>query len=448
MFSRNVFEKLMALSRILIASGQRVRPIMQRGGSMVGARIAGMAFGAAGSIWAARCLGPENLGISGFIISISTQVILLFAVLQQTVLVRNYMSATSDQVRQELVTAATTFYCASSLVISVIITCALVTGFISKPYSDLVAFLILIIFASALQPTWLFQATEKQQFQSIVSVLQPFLQGLFYWIYFRPGMSAGADLVVIAVVSALVTTCYWIALFRLHVINYVPISLRMLGKISILLKQSRWYFILSVAVYIYTTLEMPMIGWLRSLDELGQYRTAFTLTGAAKAFFDIIPAILFPRFVEWRRASEELLWKRQCQLVAVFLPLGVIGSGVAFLLMPYVYSTLYGDVFLPAAIPCAVLVCSKFVVMVNGIFFWGLATDSTSDRKMALWMIGIAVISLISNMVFIPEFGMLGSSLINLFSEILILALCWCMSYRRMARIRKITAREGDRHGI
>lgn len=416
---------------------QILGPILLRGGTMVSARLAALVLGAGGSIWAARCLGPANLGLSGFILGFGVQIVLALSVMHQTILVREYKHAADNVARDEMLTAATTFFFLSSLLAAAAIVMLLALGLIPQPYAPLCGFLIVLVFSSAMQPLWVFQATEKQHFQSAIAIAQPALQGLLYCVLLRPGMGAGMDLAINAAVTTIIALIYWFTLYRMKIIKGLPLSGANIGKIRRLLCQSRWYFMIAVAVYIYTMLELPLVGWLRSLPEMGQFRTAFTLTAAAKSLFEIVPTIFYPRFLEWRREDEELLWRRQLQLTLVLMPLGLLGCVAALVVTPRIYDLLYGPAFMEAAVPCVILVCSKFVVVINGIFFWGLATDPAFDRKIASWMVAIAVFSLASNLLLIPTFGMLGAASVDLASELAILIVCWTLAFRRIRCLRE-----------
>jgi O-antigen/teichoic acid export membrane protein len=81
------------------------------------------------------------------------------------------------------------------------------------------------------------------------------------------------------------------------------------------------------------------------------------------------------------------------------------------------------------------------VVVVNGIFGWGLMTDASYDKTVSLIMIGTALLSLTSNLIFIPQFGMMAASIVNLSSEIIILlAFIWVSRKRtRLLQIQNVS---------
>ena len=162
-----------------------------------------------------------------------------------------------------------------------------------------------LLLLNALQPTWIFQASEKQHFQSLLAVLQPALTALYYFAFLRPAMSAGPDLLGITLVSALLTFIYWKAVFRLTPFQGPFFILDRWRETWALVLKSRWLFLSALAIYVYNNLDQPLLGWLHSLEEQGKYRTAVRVTDAAQSFLAILPSIFFPRFIEWRKKGED-----------------------------------------------------------------------------------------------------------------------------------------------
>lgn len=81
----------------------RTSPLLRQAGQMITTRGIGLAVAAAGSIWAARCLGPEKLGISGMVISVVAPMTLLVDLNQDVSLVRRYKSYETDEARAQLI---------------------------------------------------------------------------------------------------------------------------------------------------------------------------------------------------------------------------------------------------------------------------------------------------------------------------------------------------------
>jgi len=398
--------------------------VLNQAAIMTGARILGLALGAVGMVWAARCLGPKNLGLSGMVQNVVVQASLLIGIISPTVLVREYKNAKSEKAKNRLVQATNGFRLLLATVLCAIAGLIMGFGLVPSAYRFAGWFFIPIFLLTSIQPTWIFQATEKQHFQSMIAVIQPALAALLYLVWFKPGMSAGADLLVNSIVAIVMTIILWKAVYKLSILKEAFFKFDQMKEILALIYRSRWLFMSVFAIYIYTILEQPLLGWLYSLEELGKYRTAVNATNAAQAFFTIIPVILYPRFIEWRKRGEDILWRRQLKLAAFFSVGGGLISLLGFVIIPFLYPVVFGLAFAQAAIPCAILFLSKIVVIITGIFYWGLVTDDRHDRYLSLAMLGTAFLSLFLNLILIPKWGMYAASTVNLTSEFIVLIVC------------------------
>lgn len=411
--------------------------------SMSGARLLALAFGAVGSVWAARCLGPEKLGVSGMVLSLVGQTGLAVAFIHPALLVREYKSARGSE-RTRLLSVHLSVTLVGALFFSLVGGLLMAGGVFPREYAFAGWFYLPLVLFPALQPLWVFQAEERQGAQAFLAALQPGLMAVLYLVFFRPGMAVGSDLVVASVVSLAMTGVYaaamqkWFSSFR---DLFTWTSLRASWGYFL---RSSWLYAAGLAAYVYTTLELPMIGWLRSLPEMGCYRTAFSVVGAAQAFLTISPALLYPRFIEWRKRGEEFLWQRQKKLGFLVGGAALLCSAAAFLVMPVLHPLVFGEPFRSAGLPVAILLTAKFLVVVHGIFVWGLRTDPDYDRRTSLCMIAVAVFSVSANLLVIPRYGMIGSATVNVVSEGLLLTLSLGMS---LGRIRRIRAGRGGGNG-
>ena len=408
---------------------------------MAGARIMGLAFGFFGSAWAARCLGPRNFGISGMVLGVVVQASLVLGLMNETVLIREYKNAPDVETKTRLVQVSMGFRLIACLIISMVAAILLAFHLLPDDYHFAGWLFLPIMVLTGFQPLWVFQAAERQHFQSIIAVIQPFLTATLYFIFFKPGMSAGADLAVKTAILAIVIWIYWGALFRWLPLKGKCFNKRYWEMVKSLIARSRWMFAAGLAINVYALLDLPMVGWLYSLEELGKYRTAVSIMGAAQSIFDIAPAILYPRFLEWKKMGEEVLWRRQVKLAWIFSGLGAVGTILAFFIMPTIYPVVFGPAFSRAAIPCVILLGSKCLIMVTTILYMGLVTDPRYDKKVFLITLLTAVLSLASNLIFIPKFGMYAAAFTNVASEVLVLSLCVVVGLKKIAASRAEAAR-------
>ena len=271
---------------------------------MTVARILGMAFGAVGTIWAARCLGPRNLGISGMVQNIVGMGMLATELISTTVLIREYKYALDSKTRGRIVKAANGIWLLTALGFCVIAALFMAFKWVPSNYYSAGWLFLPLILLSSIQPDWIFQAEEKQHLQSAIAVIQPVLASVIYLAWFRPGMPASDDLLVKSIAALAVTLVFWRNIYKLTSLKGFFIRFDLFREMKALILKSRWLFLSTLAVYVFTTLEQPLLGWLFSVEELGKYRTAVSVTGAAHSFFYIIPVILYPRFIEWRKRGK------------------------------------------------------------------------------------------------------------------------------------------------
>lgn len=414
---------------VLRGGGSRV---VTRGVLMAGARFLGMGLGLVGWTWASRCLGPRNVGISGMILSLVTPLPMLLDVLHPTVLIRHYKNAAEGEDRFRWVRLSMSVRLTGAVLVCLAALAAVGRNPLPADYRFAEWFFIPLVFLTLLQPLWVFQAAEKQGLQFGLALAQPALAAALYGAFFKPGMTAGSDLAVNTAALAVLLALYWWGLYRFVPFRGSPVGWGGAREALALVWESRWVFLAGLATYAYTTLEQPLLGFLRSLEELGKYRTAVTLVSAVQNTLAILPTLLYPRFLEWRKQGEEVLWSRQWKLVSAFSVVGVVGSACAFLFLPLVYPILFGAAFEGAALPCAILLTAKFMVLLNGIFGWGLLTDPEYDRRVWLCFVAAGAFSLACNLVFIPKHGMTAAALTNLGSESLLLLSFLFLAARRI----------------
>jgi O-antigen/teichoic acid export membrane protein len=383
-------------------------------------RAVSLGIGFLGSVWSSRCLGPENLGISGMIIGTITPLVLLINLNQAAHWVRLYRGYKTEAERAELVSIISTYKLAVTFAFILIAIPLLLLGnfpplwhlglFAAFPY----------FFLTANAADWLLQSEEKVPAITQAMTVQAIVSTALYLILFRPGMSAGADLVVQDTGLVLAFILAWSTALNGRKIRLF--HWQKLPQIIPMLKEGRWLILIGFAVYIFTTLEVPLIGWLYSLKELGIYRTSIVLVGGVGAFTAYIPMLLYSRMIEWHQQGARYLWQQQKKVLTYLALVSLMLALAAFALAPDIYFHLYGPAFQRGAYPFAILLSAKLMALLSGILSWGMAAQK-KDRELFYIMMYVSAFSITSNLIFIPRFGAFGASTVNLLSEVVMLVL-------------------------
>jgi O-antigen/teichoic acid export membrane protein len=394
--------------------------LVKRGATMLIWRISAMLFTSVGTVWTARCLGPANLGISGFIQTGMIQVMLLIGILPDSFLIRSYKKATTDQERRELVELATTILFSLASAIALI---ALIAGLvIDIPANWRLAYFcgLPVLIVTALNIAWLMQAKEDQPAQYRAQFYSAIVTTSLSILFLRPGAAAGSDMVLAAIAGIASCGIMWRCAGESQFWNYLrPVKLARAWGVF---RASGIVYITGIIIYLYTQFELPLVGYLHSVEELGLYRSAHGLKMTVWTFLSIIPMLLYPRFLEWHKISPQLLYENQWKIFRYMFAGGVALTGAAFLLSPFVYPRIFGAQFAPAAIPFAMLVGSLCIILLNNLFSYGLWSQGKDRAMLGISIVG-AVMSLGLNFLIIPKYGMTGAAVVNLIVEGFILGL-------------------------
>jgi O-antigen/teichoic acid export membrane protein len=404
---------------------------------MTALRFIGLGIGAVAQIYAARQLGPEKLGISGMALAAVAQGSILVTLGANTLLVREYKEAQTDGERQSLISAAYTLRTIITFGLALMLLAALPWLWPHPQYLLATACVLPLIFFESNQALWVLQAEERVPAQYLANVASALVSAALIFAIISPSSPAGSDMV--AAVFGIVTAFTLSWRFAEHSLPRVHFDWQAIGRIA---NGTKWLFLSAVVTYGYTRFEQPMVGWLRSVEELGVYRSAWQIINGLQPVFSMVPLLLYPKLIGWHQTSVLFLWSQQRRVFFRFLPWSVVLGVGTLVLLPWFYPWIYGTAFNAAGLPCALLIISKIVVLLNGIFAWGLWA-AKKDRSMLAVMTVTAALSIALNIVLIPRFGILAAALVNLFSECFVLFACVLLMARLANREQKPASSNG-----
>jgi len=393
---------------------------------MTALRFIGLGIGAVAQIYAARQLGPEKLGISGMALAAVAQGGILVTLGANTLLVREYKEAKTGAEKQSLISATYTLRTIITVGLALLLLAALPLLWPHPRYLLATACVLPLIFFESNQALWVLQAKERVPAQYLANVASALVSAVLIFAFISPSSPAGSDMLAalfgIAVTFGLSWRFAQGALPRLH------FDRQAVAKIA---RGTKWLFVSAVVTYGYTRFEQPMVGWLRSVEELGVYRSAWQIINAVMPILGIFAVLAYPKLITWQQVSIQHLWLQQKRLLRIAAPVAVICAVLSVLLVPVAFPLIYGEAYAAAAWPCVILLCAKFATLVGSIFGWGLWA-AKRDRTMLAIMATVATFSVLLNLLLIPRGGMLAAAFVNLASEVAILGAC-AFFMRRLA---------------
>ena len=400
--------------------------VMELGGWRIGTML--LTFGA--NIWTARQLGPEKLGISGLVLISVGQATLVLGVPSATYLVRTYRECGTEKERAELVALATGIRL-------ILLACGVVAlGAIISLWHPAAIWRLPLAAGTALaaitvlQANWALQAQERTNTLMRIFFLAAVVFGVGAVGVLRPGSPAGLDVVVSAISGLVGTFLIW----RFAQISVLGMRWnratfeRAFGH----LKKCVWIYSTDVLVYLYLNLEVTLIGALLTTRDVGIYRVAHSLATSVSTLFNVLPLILLPRFIEWKKQSPALLHARQTQITTVIAIGGVVVVAAAWFFVPTLFGFIYGARYAGAARPFAILLAAKFVGLINNVMAMGLWAYRR-DLAVLLATAVVAGCSVSLNVFLLPRFGIEAAACVNLTSETLILGAFYALGRRHRA---------------
>ncbi len=367
-----------------------------------------------GTAWAARCLGPASLGVSGILLNLLSPALLLSTQSHDPLLIRTHRLLEDSPSRMRLVGVVFLWRLSISFLLVGIAFILFSTHLHSPLWSHGIWATAALMILNTILPTWLLIAQERMVIVYRSLALNALSVTLIYLIFFRPGQATGSDLIAMTC-GSLIANCYaWSKLslpsmdwsFLSHYLEY--------------LKNGKWLFFQGLLYHSYTSLDLILVGSYCSLEEAGLYRTAILIAMSAQQLAGMIPNLIYPRMVDWMKENRLSALHRLHRLAILLLVVAIIAGGLSALLAPSLYPLLFGGKFEGAALPFTILLTAKLIAIAGSFYTCGLLAESR-DRDLVLKiLLPAGVASVLLNLFLIPRGGMMAASLINLTTEILI----------------------------
>lgn len=183
------------------------------------------------------------------------------------------------------------------------------------------------------------------------------------------------------------------------------------------------FFILgtSLASSMYTDMDTVLLGFLSNNKTVGLYTAAVKLSKIAIPFVTSMGIILIPKVAKY--FAEKNMEEVQKMLNQTFRFVVFFAVPIAFglaLLAPEFIALFSGKEFLPATNSMRILSLLPLIVGLGHFFLYLGLIPSGKHREMFLCVLGGVAASLLLNILLIPYFHDVGSSIANICSEIVV----------------------------
>lgn len=368
-------------------------------------------------VWMIRCLGPENLGISA-IVNAAALSVALFIKLGLDIVGARHLATNKHDAKAiiETVQGLRWRLCLGFSVIWMV-------GFLLFPPAPEARFAWLmgipVLIVSGLGTAWAMQGLEELPVQGRVVSIGWLVTIVFTALLIRPGAPAGSDLVARTLGLGVTLALAWSFLRRhAHVRYFAPIKW---SDVAALVYKARWALGVTLMLAIYSQLDVLLVAYFTGTEQAGYYRAAVTMTSPLVNLVAILMALLYPRLAVWHQGNPTLLWKRQKHLATAAFVAGASVFIVVLVVSRPMVHLFCGAKYGPAVTPFVILFSAKLMMLVHGVFGWGIMATGRDNRYL-ISTICAAAVSLVGNSLLIPRYGIVAAACVSLAAELTILA--------------------------
>lgn len=395
---------------------------------MAAANIIGSLFSAALFIYLARTLKAEAFGLISYAHSFIFYMLNFVDLGLSTYGIREI--AKNRERAGEYVSEIVSFKLLLASVLFVIIASSTFLTSGHAQFRILMVEVALLLFVSALSCDWAFQGQEKMRMVLVSFGTTTMLQfGLIYMLVKGPN-----DLLKSALIYSLVAFLIPV-LFLVHFKYRPKLETSYLKQIKVYLSSSIIIWSIAIFAQVYNGLDIVLLGFFRSPEEVGYFTVARRAIGGATLLMIFLANALLPRL------SSTFLTKDIGQFTSAthkFLKISVFLA--AFVVIPLIFlssgiiSLALGSEYLPAALPFKIMAVAFIFVMFNLPYSTGLV--AAGFEKAVLKQVSVsALVSVFLNVFLMPRYGMIGASISFFIAEAV--AIVWILwAYRRHIGIR------------
>jgi O-antigen/teichoic acid export membrane protein len=375
-----------------------------------------------GMAYAAKCLGPLNLGISARIQTLVQQFSLFFNGGFDYIAVR-HISAKQESLHEKAGSVLL-----FRLIVSTVL--AIIWVAIIQHNDELDASLKLVwllgpisLVVASINSSFVFQAIERLPLFAFITSIGSIVTSGFYILTFHPRMPLGSDLLVSVSVALVVSVASLLLVFgRLKIASAKEIYPKLISWIMNLrgmLFYSWRYWLIAITVFIYSGFPLILISHYKGDYEAGIFRAAFMMAAALELFFGSFNSLLLPKFVKLKKDSPANLWHTQTLLLKLYLIIGIGIGALAVLIAPLLLIQFLGHDYLRSIQIFQILVIGRVIVFIGQIYALGIIALHLDREFMWASILG-AVLSLSINFLVVPVYGIYGAAWAIVLSELLV----------------------------
>jgi O-antigen/teichoic acid export membrane protein len=375
-----------------------------------------------GSIYTFKILGPSEVGLAASYIAIYVFGSLFCDLGLSVVGVRSVLSLKKEEKVPIILDIINVKFYLSLVVNLIFLIVYIIFGNRLLSVSSLFLGFIFII-NTAMNVEWIFQANNLLKKYSLLQLINGIVQLSLIIVLYQ--LNANANIYIGCLIFSQTITNF----LGYKLLGFYPIiSLVNFSKIKYYIIEGRYAFGSVLAIYVYTALELPLIGILSNIEMMGIYKAAQQIPLGITPLLALAPLILYPKLNLWKLQDLTLLRNNFLRSIFILTIISILLALFLTIFHHYFFIEIYDERYVLSQTPSLVLCISKCIVLI-GVAPVQLLYVFRKDKILLKIMIIVGLISIALNLLLIPSYGIFVSSLINLFSEILVTIICFILAW-------------------
>ncbi len=359
-----------------------------------------------------RVLKPEGFGILGFATAFVSYFLLMVNFGFDTYGTREVAKDESKKTKlvNNILSIRILFAIGWYIIFSIIVL------LIEKPLEVKIVLLITAInlFVNAISINWFFMGIEKMWLIAIRQIMTNLFSLLGIIIFVRKEN----DLIIaagITMLSALINSIWLLKIFHTK-FNKFSFELDK-EYLRLIIKESLPLVFSSFMIAIYYNLDMVMLGYMKTVNDVGIYSAAYKIILVGIIPFTLILNSFFPSLSKIG-LSNSLEFKNIIKQYAfLMISSGIIISAIIFFDAGEIIKIVFGSQYAAAKVPLLILALNLLVVGAN-IFFGNPLIAWGKQKQYSVAIAFGAVTNVVLNILLIPKYTYIGASFATLMSEV------------------------------
>lgn len=265
----------------------------------------------------------------------------------------------------------------------------------------------------------IFRAFEKMQYEALSKIVYSLL--LFSIAGFILWQKLGIKLLVSSYIAA-ASLAFVLTLFLVRK-KFTKFWAEIdFGFWKSLLKEAWPFALFGVFAIIYFQIDIIMLSLMRTDLEVGLYSAVFRLVTALLILPGLIISVIFPKLSILYGKKRDSFKKLSKNVLNKFVIFGTLFAIILFIFSKQIICVVYGSGYLKAAIPLQIIALILPFRFANYLF--GNALAAMNKQRVRVYSsLSCALFNILTNLIFIPIFGITGAAITTLLTELLLLGL-------------------------